>query len=339
MNHLFLLISTLIIGNQVFSQPTFPTDFENESYYPLIGNWLGEWINPQKGHEKYYPFIAAQVNVIDSNLYMVHFLPELHKRATLYLDVEARKINNEIIYENNDWKFIFSGDSCTGFAILHGDKTYFRLSKVNLVSPTLGKPAPEGAVDLLADGKAEAWIHEDGREEITWKLKEGVLETVSLFWNQGQNQKDGIGGSIRTRDDFSDLSFHMEFRYPVEPGLSGQMRGNSGLFFHGVGEIQILNSYGLPGYWDECGAIYKRYPPKVNAAGPPLEWQTYDVDLILPRYNAAGEKISNAVITVRLNGILIHNQMEIDSDAKRVTIGLQDHINMLQYRNIWVLEK
>ncbi|NOR73599.1 MAG: DUF1080 domain-containing protein [Draconibacterium sp.] len=72
---------------------------------------------------------------------------------------------------------------------------------------------------------------------------------------------------------------------------------------------------------------------------PDLQWQTYDVDLKMPRFNAKGEKLSNAILTVRLNGIIIHNQLEIVSEAAKVSIGLQDHINRLQFRNIWVLEK
>ena len=122
--------------------------------------------------------------------------------------------------------------------------------------------------------------------------------------------------------------------------FAGQGRGNSGVLLQGVGEVQILNSYGLDGYWDECGSLYKRHPAKVNAAAPPLQWQTWDIDLRLPKYDpVSGEKQSESHVTVRLNGYIIHNDTELPSGARdAITIGLQDHINAIQFRNIWIDE-
>ena len=339
MKRIVIGLLLLFVSVQLFSQNTEPSHFENANDYPLIGNWTGEWINPQKGHEVAHPDIAAQINIIDGKRYMVHILPELHKRAHIYLDVEVEEIDDQLIYDENGWSFIFSGDSCIGYGDLFGDRTHFKMTKSRKVSPILGMTAPENATILFDGNSLSAWKHNDDRDTVTWNLKDDVLETVSAFWNNGENRKIGLGGDIQTKKEFGDLHLHMEFRYPVESGKQGQGRGNSGLFLHGVGEIQILNSYALGGYWNECGSIYKKHPPKVNAAAPPLQWQTYDVDLKLPRYNAKGEKLTNAILTVRLNGIIIHNQLEIESNAAKVSIGLQDHINRLQYRNIWVLEK
>ena len=339
MKKIILALLLLSLSAKLFSQHREPAVFENPDNYPLLGNWVGKWINPKKGHEVSHPTIAAQINVINGNRFMVNVLPELHKRAHHYLNVEVKKKNNELKYKAKGWKFTFSGDSCTGYGNLFGDKTYFKMTKSKTVSPTLGEPAPENSISLLNENGLSKWKHDDGRDSLTWKLKDGILETVSKFWNNGKNRENGIGGSIRTKKEFGDLHLHVEFRYQVEAEKQGQSRGNSGLFLHGIGEIQILNSYGLGGYWNECGAIYKKHPPKVNAAAPPLQWQTYDVDLTMPRFDANGIKLSNAILTVRLNGIIIHNHLEIDSNAKKVSIGLQDHINRLQYRNIWVLEK
>jgi hypothetical protein len=118
----------------------------------------------------------------------------------------------------------------------------------------------------------------------------------------------------------------------LEAGKSGQGRGNSGLFILPIGEVQILNSYTTPNYWNECGAFYKRIPAKVDAAGPPLEWQAYDVEIDLQ----ANRK---AVVTVQLNGRILHHQMEMPCADKELSIGLQDHVNILQFRNIWLVEK
>jgi len=331
-----LLFTLLFIGEQVVSQNQ-ECYFENPSEYPLIGNWTGKWINPQKGHEQAVPDLVAQIDVIKNETYIIRFLPQLYKRATLYLEVTVDLKNNELTWEKDGWKFTFSGDSCKGYGNLYGDKVSFYLIKNNEVSPTIEMQAPEGAVRLFNGENLKYWQHPDGRE-VTWKNDSGILETVSEFWNNEKNRERGIGGSIETKQKFGDLQFHMEFRYPVEAGKTGQDRGNSGLFFFGIGEIQILNSYALPGYWDDCGAIYKQTPPTVNAAGPPLQWQTFDVELLLPKFDDSGKKISNALLTVWLNGILIHNKLEIETDESKVKIGLQDHINCLQYRNIWVKE-
>ena len=118
---------------------------------------------------------------------------------------------------------------------------------------------------------------------------------ITVRWRK----RNGLGGDLITRDKFGSLKCHMEFRYAVEPGKTGQSRGNSGLFFHGIGELQILNNYGTGGFWNECGAIYKKAPAKVNAAAPPLQWQTYDVEIILPE--EVDDK-SMALVTAYLNG-------------------------------------
>ena len=98
--------------------------------------------------------------------------------------------------------------------------------------------------------------------------------------------------------------------------------------------MQVLNSYALPGYWNEAGAIYKKHPPKVNAAAPPLQWQTYDVEVDFPD-NGSGD----AVFTVKLNGHVVQNKIAIPFKTADAAIRLQDHNNPIQFRNIWVLER
>ncbi len=183
----------------------------------------------------------------------------------------------------------------------------------------------------MFDGRSlEHWQHRNGRPA-TWRLKDGVIETVSQSWNRGQNRKDGLGGDLHCKHKFGSLRFHMEFRYPVEPGRQGQGRGNSGLFFPPLPELQILNSYTTTGYYDEAGSMYRHLPAKVNAAGPPLAWQTYDVTI---RFTGQG----TALVTADLNGQRIHNAVAIETDATEVGLWLQDHSNRLQWRNIWVQE-
>ena len=127
------------------------------------------------------------------------------------------------------------------------------------------KTPPESAV-ILFDGKdLSNWVGRDGGEP-KWKV-EGDAMIV-----------EPRTGDISSKETFMDHFLHLEFMCPDMPEASGQAKGNSGVFFQGRYEIQVLDSYGIevPGKGD-CGAIYNQFAPLVNACKPPLEWQTYDV--------------------------------------------------------------
>jgi hypothetical protein len=140
---------------------------------------------------------------------------------------------------------------------------------------------------------------------------------------------------------------HLEFRTPYMPQARGQGRGNSGVYIQGRYEVQVLDSFGLEGADNECGGLYKQRAPLVNMAFPPLAWQTYDIDFTAPRFDAAGKKTHNARITVRHNGVVVHNDVEITAKTgggapegrEARPIKLQDHGNPVHYRNIWIVER
>jgi hypothetical protein len=133
------------------------------------------------------------------------------------------------------------------------------------------------------------------------------------------------------------------------PASAGQKRANSGFFTQGY-EVQILDSYGLEGYENECGAFYKFKAPSVNMCAPPLQWQTYDVEYTAARFDEDGKVISWPTFTVYHNGKLIHRNLEMDfetfnKEGERVKpprqplpISLQFHGSRIQYRNIWVVD-
>lgn len=199
------------------------------------------------------------------------------------------------------------------------------LRKVTRRSPTEGAPAPAGA-RVLFDGKnADAWVG----GKIT---PEGLLECGS-----------------RTRDSFRDFTLHLEFRTPFKPEARGQSRGNSGVYIFGRYEVQILDSFGLDGVVNECGAIYRQKAPAVNACYPPLTWQTYDIDFRSPRFDGEGKKVQNGVITVRHNGIVVHDRYELPSatgGGQRIgetgaggPILIQNHGNPVMLRNVWLVDR
>lgn len=204
-------------------------------------------------------------------------------------------------------------------------KTVAELKKVERRSPTLGMKPPEGAI-VLFDGKSADEFREPGKLG-----KDGLL----------------IQGST-TKREFQDATLHIEFQTSFMPRASGQNRSNSGCYFQGRYEVQILDSFGLEGAHDECGGIYKVARPKVHMCYPPLSWQTYDVELTAPRFDAAGKKSRDAMLTVRHNGVLIHEAVKVPGPTTAAPfkegpgpgpLHLQDHGNPVRFRNIWMVEK
>jgi hypothetical protein len=190
-------------------------------------------------------------------------------------------------------------------------------------SPTLGAKPPEGAV-VLFDGKsADAWIN--GRVE------NGLLPN----------------SDITTKQKFGDYKLHLEFRTPYKPYARGQQRGNSGVYHQGRYETQVLDSFGLEGRQNECGGIYSIADSRINMCFPPLAWQTYDVDFRAARFNNSGKLKKPARMTVRLNGVVIHEKQDLPktttaAPVKEITpdpgpIFIQHHGNPIYYRNIWIV--
>ncbi len=189
-------------------------------------------------------------------------------------------------------------------------------------SKTLGAEPPEGAVVLFDGSSADSF-------------KDGKLMFDNLL----------LAG-CESIEKFGDHQLHLEFRLPYEPYDRGQARGNSGVYVQGRYEVQVLDSFGLEGKDNECGGIYSIARPKVNACFPPLTWQTYDIDFTAARWED-GEKVENARITIRHNGIVIHRNRELkkgtpgkdpEADSPGV-LYLQGHGNQVLYRNIWVVAK
>ncbi|MCY2982606.1 MAG: DUF1080 domain-containing protein [Planctomycetota bacterium] len=158
----------------------------------------------------------------------------------------------------------------------------------------------------------------------------------------GEDGLLGVGGT--SKELFGDHRMHIEFRTPFQPDDSGQGRGNSGVYIQGRYELQVLDSFGLSGENNECGGIYQIAKPSTNMCYPPLTWQTYDIEFKAATYDASGKKISNAKLSVKHNGVTIHDGLDLpkgtpgkDPEAdSRGPLFLQDHGNPVTFRNIWV---
>jgi len=155
-----------------------------------------------------------------------------------------------------------------------------------------------------------------------------------------------ILSGVVTKPEYNDYHLHLEFRLSWMPEARGQGRSNSGVYLHDCYEIQVLDSFGLEGRADECGGIYGMKAPRVNMCLPPLTWQTYDIDFVAPKYEG-DKKIANAKITLRQNGVLIYDNLELpNATPGRLPEGpgprgiyLQGHGCKVLYRNVWLQEK
>jgi hypothetical protein len=197
---------------------------------------------------------------------------------------------------------------------------------VGRTSPTLGMKPPEGAIVLFDDTSADKW--ENG------KVENGLLQATSCT----------------TKQKFKSYSLHLEFRTPYMPAARGQARGNSGVYYSGRWETQILDSFGLEIRDNHCGGIYSISKPLLNMCLPPLAWQTYDVDFKAATFDAEGKRTAWPRITVKLNGVLVHEDLELGKNyttsapitspltSPEGPIHLQNHKDPVVFRNIWLIE-
>ena len=189
---------------------------------------------------------------------------------------------------------------------------------------------------ILFDGhNLDAWHTRDGGRA-SWKLEDGIMTVVPH------------SGNIISNETYGDAMIHVEWREPDMPEAEGQNKGNSGVYIHGVYELQVLDSYGVAvPQDDDCGGIYKMHAPLMNACLPPLEWQTYDILFRAPRFDAQGNKIEDARATVLQNGLPVLNNVIMprvtpsgsrDYEAAEGPLMLQDHCHEVSFRNVWIIK-
>jgi hypothetical protein len=184
----------------------------------------------------------------------------------------------------------------------------------------------------------------DGTNLNAWEARAGGAAT----WPVSGGSMESLGGDIRTRQKFGDFRLHVEWYEPqYPPEVTGQARGNSGVFLQERYEVQVLESFGKPPAINEAGSVYNKRAPSTNAATASGTWQTYDITFRAARFDSAGNKIANARVTVVWNGVTVHNDVEIDGgtgdnlpeDATPQSIRLQDHGDAganPRFRNIWI---
>lgn len=205
------------------------------------------------------------------------------------------------------------------------------------IDPGDASKAPSDAIVLFDGSDLSEW---EGREgDAAWKVEDGAFTVVPRT------------GNIHTRRAFGDVQLHVEWRSPTQITGEGQDRGNSGVFLMGLYEVQILDSYESATYSNgQAGSIYKQSIPAVNATRPPGQWQCYDIVFRAPRFDGDGNLERPATMTVFHNGVLIQDHFTLkgttvfigeptyEAHPDKLPVMLQDHGNLVSFRNIWIRE-
>jgi hypothetical protein len=151
--------------------------------------------------------------------------------------------------------------------------------------------------------------------ENKWAVAKGVSLTKDtpgrLDTEKGEgvlvNGGDGKGNDLLTEAEYGDCELHVEFLIPKGT--------NSGVFFMGRYEVQILDNFGKEDADTEArftGSIYRTAAPKKNVSKAPGEWQSFDVVFHAPRFDAEGKKTADArFVKVLHNGELIHENVDV----------------------------
>ncbi len=196
------------------------------------------------------------------------------------------------------------------------------LSPMHRYSLTAGAAPPANAL-VLFDGKS------------TNRLKNAKVTPDGLL---------EIG--CETLDPVQNFTLHAEFRTPYMPYARGQARGNSGFYLQKRYEVQVLDSFGLELQFNDCASLYRFKAPDLNMSFPPLSWQTYDIDFAAPKFDADGQRTTKGRITVRHNGIVVHNNLELENKTgggsvegpNPLPILFQNHGNAVHFRNVWLVD-
>lgn len=234
-------------------------------------------------------------------------------------------IQNDRLILTGNGESIFVGGGGQAVAVDSQSRELGRLTKMERRSPTMGLAPPSNAIVLFDGSSTDQFVQQPAPKlSPDGNLMAGVLTKMPV-------------------DAFR---MHVEFKTPFMPTARDQQRGNSGVYIQRRYEVQILDSFGLEGAFNEAGSLYRQTPPDLNMAFPPLTWQTYDIWFTPPTFAADGKtKTANARITLLHNGIPVHWHREITAKtgggqqeaSQPLPIQLQDHGNPVMYRNIWLV--
>jgi len=208
----------------------------------------------------------------------------------------------------------------------------------------------------------------NGRDLTGWGCADPAVSNKwymakAVYWDPIWSPRflQGIGGpgdrllngegktcDLVTDEKFGDLELYLEFMIAKDT--------NSGVYLHGLYEVQIRDTRELDGLKDTySGGIYGRIvdrkrlpgsPPIENAARFPGDWQSLHIWFRAPRFDAQGRKTENArFVRVLYNNRLVQHNFSVEGptqshlnipEAPENPIMLQGTKQPIAFRNIYV---
>jgi hypothetical protein len=302
---------------------TFAADAETDADFPFQGEYVGTSL-PEACPCRYgFQVVALGEGKFEGLLHEGGLPGNGGSGRSAYRLKGERSTSSFLRMEGGGWRADVTDGATAELSTTSGSLPIARLTKTVRTSPTQGARPPANGV-VLFDGTAPNRL---ANAELT---EDGLLKV-----------------GAETKDAYRDFYLHAEFRTPYLPMARGQARGNSGFYLQRRYEVQVLDSFGQWPRNNEGGSLYKFKPPDINMCYPPLTWQTYDIDFTAARFDALGNRISQAVITVRQNGVTIHDRVAMYNKTgggklegpDPLPILFQNHGNAVHFRNIWLVEK
>ncbi len=147
---------------------------------------------------------------------------------------------------------------------------------------------------------------------------------------------------------FEDLCVHVEYLTPMWTSMYNanvQRHGNSGVYLKSAYEMQILDTHDMAPLNDGCGAAYKVQAPLVVACNMYGIWNTYEIEFKSSGWTGTTKTKDAVFVRVALNGKIVQmntdlpllvTQAGLPDQPGPQPLGLQDHLDTVSFRNIWV---
>jgi len=199
-------------------------------------------------------------------------------------------------------------------------------------------------IDATLDDLPANWTHAKSVQANPFDNKNfNIQDGTGLFVCQSN------GEHLHTGIEHGDIELDIEFMVPKG--------SNSGIYFQGRYEVQILDSWGKSTLTDQdCGSIYESYDeeqktvihsgsaPTVNSSKAPGLWQSFNILFRAPKFDTDGNKIANAKFEhVIHNGQLIQKDIDVpmptrahmlDGEAATGPIMIQGDHGQVAFRNL-----
>ncbi|MGK7369586.1 MAG: 3-keto-disaccharide hydrolase [Candidatus Halalkalibacterium sp. M3_1C_030] len=211
---------------------------------------------------------------------------------------------------------------------------------------TLTEQEKEEGWELLFDGAStDGWKSYNGNDfpDEGWEVDNGMLTVLS----------QGDGGDIITEEKYGNFELKLEWRV--------QKSGNSGIFYRAMEqptqpiywsapEMQILDNENHPDAEmgedgnRKAGSLYDLIPAKPQNANPHGEWNSVRIVANGPKIEhwQNGEKVLEYELWTNEWYEMIRNSKFAShpefGDARKGYIGLQDHGDRVNFRNIKIKE-